>query len=211
MGLCRGRKPGIAPESNQTMVSFFFVRDHEGKFRFFSSEPARPPETKRSRLKEGWELAKKKLMLLPQRSLRQELAFAQVGRIPDPAIVIRCSGLADEEKIDSRFRFFLLKRRTASLAILAGEAVVLPFTALTMPIPGPNVVFYALALLIVTHWQSFRGVRAILKKKHAFEADPLLAEWEEAVKAGAEDRYTDILARLEAAHGIRGLRKILWK
>ena len=180
------------------------------KFRFFSSDPVRPPELKRSKLKDAWEVAKKKLMLLPQRSLRQELAFAQVGRIPDPEITIRCAALADEEKVNFRFHLFLHKRRTTSLAILIGEGIVLPFTALTMPIPGPNIVFYALALLIITHWQSFRGIRAILKKRHDFEADPLLAEWEEAVKARAVDRYPDILARIEAAHGLQGLRKILW-
>jgi hypothetical protein len=192
------------------MHAFFFVRDHEGKHRFFSSDPVRPPELKRSKLKASWELAKKKLMVLPQRSLRQELAFAQVGRISDPEIRIRCSGLAEEEKIDSRFHFFLLRKRTKSLAILIGEVIVLPFTALTMPLPGPNIIFYVLALLIITHWQSFRGVRAILKKRHEFEADPLLAEWEEAVKARAVDRYPDILARIEEGHTLQGLRKILW-
>jgi hypothetical protein len=192
------------------MQTFFFVRDHEGTPRFFSSEPVRPPELKRSKLKETWELAKKKLMLLPQRSLRQELAFAQIARIPDPKLRVLCSGFADEERVDSRFRFFLHKRRSKSLAVLAGEAVVLPFTALTMPLPGPNIVFYALALLIITHWQSFRGVRAILKKTYDFEPDPLLTEWEEAVKAKAEDRYAEILARIETARGLRGVRKILW-
>lgn len=192
------------------MHEFFFVRDHEGNHRFFSSDPVRPPELKRSKIKETWELAKKKLMVLPQRSLRQELAFAQVGRMPDPEITIRCAGLAGEERIDSRFHFFLQRKRTRSLAVLTGEALVLPFTALTMPLPGPNIAFYILALLIITHWQSFRGVRAILKKKHVFQTDPLLTEWEAAVKARSVDRYEDLLARIEAAHGLRGLRKILW-
>jgi hypothetical protein len=202
--------PGMCENLERAMQAFFFVRDTEGKFRFFSAEPVRPPELKRSKLKASWELAKKKLMILPQRSLRQELAFAQVGRIPDPEITIFCSGLADEERIDSRFHFFLLRKRTKSLAILIGEAIVLPFTALTMPLPGPNVIFYILALLIITHWQSFRGIRAILKKKHDLRPDPLLSEWEEAVKARAVERYPDILARIEAAHNLQGLRKILW-
>ncbi len=192
------------------MHTFFFVRDHEGRFRFFSTEPVKPPEIKRSKLKVSWELAKKKLMVLPQRSLRQELAFAQVGRLADPEIAIRCSDCADGEKVDSRFHFFLLKKRTRSLAVLAAEAVALPFTALTMPIPGPNIIFYVLALLIITHWQSFRGVRAILKKRHEFRADLILTEWEEAVKARAESRYSDILARIETTHGLQGVRKILW-
>ena len=193
------------------MVSFFFVRDHEGKFRFFSSEPARPPDLKRSKLKEGWELAKRKLMLLPQKTLRQETAFARGLRLESDVVRVFYSGTTEEEKIDRRFRFFLHKHRTKRLFILIGEAIVLPFTALTMPIPGPNITFYALALLLITHWQSYRGVRAILKKGHEFEADPLLAEWEEAARARAADRYPGILARLAAAHTLQDLRKVLWK
>ncbi len=197
-------------ESESVMHEFFFVRDHERRYRFFSAEPVKPPDLKRSKLKASWELAKKKLMVLPQRSLRQELAFAQVGRLPDPVIAVFCSGLHDGEKIDARFHFFLLKKRTRSLIVLAAEAVALPFTALTMPLPGPNIIFYVLALLIITHWQSFRGVRAILKKRHGFQADPLFAEWEEAVENRAVERFPDILARVEKAHGLKGLRKILW-
>ena len=193
------------------MLKFFFVRDARGRYRFFSSEPAKPPDLKRSKLKEGWELAKKKLMLLPQRTLRQETAFARSLKLEGPALKVLYSGVREEERINRRFHVFLHQKRSERLITLIGEAIVLPFTALTMPIPGPNVVFYALALLIITHWQSFRGVRAILKKGHDFDADPCLAEWEAAVKAGAEDRYAEIIGRIEAAHNLQGMRKVLWR
>jgi hypothetical protein len=193
------------------MMAFFFVRDHKRDYRFFSSEPPKPPDLKRSKVKEGWELAKKKLLLLPQKTLRQELAFARALKLKEPAIKIFYSGFSDEKKINFRFYVFLQKHRTKRLLILIGEFIILPFTALTVPLPGPNVTFYALALLIITHWQSFRGVHALLKKEHDFDAAPLLAEWEEAAKAKAEDRYPDILARLEREYGLVNLRKVLWK
>jgi hypothetical protein len=190
---------------------FFFVKDYKRDFRFFSSEPPRPPDLKRSKLKEGWELAKKKLMLLPQKKLRQELGFARALRIHEPVVRIYYSGLAEEKKINLRFILWLNKCRTSRIAVLIGEALLLPITGLLVPIPGPNVAFYALALLIITHWQSFRGVHALLKKRHEFIETPVLAEWEEAVKARSETAYPDILARLEAEFGLAGLRKVLWK
>ena len=61
-------------------MTFFFVRDHKHDHRFFSSEPPKPVEIKRSKAIEAWELAKRKLMLLPQRTLRQEQAFTALSR-----------------------------------------------------------------------------------------------------------------------------------
>jgi hypothetical protein len=70
------------------MLTFFFVRDAEKRDRFFSSEPPKPPDLKRSKVKEVWEVAKKKLMLLPQRTLRQETAFARGLKLEGPAIKV---------------------------------------------------------------------------------------------------------------------------
>ena len=195
------------------MLTFFFIRDHKHNYRFFSSEPPKPVELKRSKAKEAWELAKKKLMLLPQKTLRQEQAFYRSLKIKDPSIRILYSGITVEHKIDRRFQFFLYRQRTRRIIYLIGETLLLPLTALTMPLPGPNVTFYALALLMITHWQSFIGVRTILKKEHEFIESPLLAEWEAAVKSHAEAEavFPDILARIEKEYDVKGLRKVLWK
>jgi hypothetical protein len=193
------------------MLSFFFVRDCRRKMRFFSSEPPKPPEAGRSRAKEAWELAKKKLMVLPQRMLRQEQAFARALRIEEPGIRILYSGAADEHKIHHRFDFFLQRQRSKRVFYLIGEGLLIPLTGLLMPLPGPNVAFYAVALLAITHWMSIRGVRAILKKRPEFAESPLLAEWETAVVDGAEDRYAGILDRIEREYGLINLRKVLWK
>jgi len=193
------------------MLNFFFVRDCRHEMRFFSSDPPKPPDAGRSRAKEAWELAKRKLMVLPQRMLRQEQAFARALRIEGPEIRILHAGLADAHRIGHRFHFFLQRQRTKRILYLAGEALLVPVTGLLMPLPGPNIAFYALALLIITHWLSVRGVGALRKKAPVFEASPLLAEWEDAVAGGAEERYAEILARIEAEFGLVSLRKVLWK
>ncbi|MDH4272950.1 MAG: hypothetical protein OEW18_13340, partial [Candidatus Aminicenantes bacterium] len=62
-------------------MDFFFIRDYREKFRFFSSEPEKDISIPLSRSKRAWELAQKKLTLLPKRSLRQEHAFIRALKI----------------------------------------------------------------------------------------------------------------------------------
>jgi hypothetical protein len=193
------------------MQDFYFVRDYRHKFRFFSADPARPAEVKRTKAQAAWDLARKKLMVLPQRTLRQEQAFGRALRIAEPGVRVLFSGAAEETHIGLRFRFFLLRHRTKRIFILVGEGLLLPFSALTMPLPGPNVLFYVLALLMITHWQSYRGIRAILGKTCEFVESPLLAEWEGAVKAVNEAAFPALIERLEAEFGLKDLAKILWK
>ena len=193
------------------MNDFFFLRDYRRKFRFFTAEPVRPPDIRRTKAQAAWDLAKRKLMILPQRILRQEQAFARALKMEDPQVRVLYSGAHEETRIGLRFRLFLLKRRTTRIFILIGETLVLPLTALTMPLPGPNVFFYVLALLMITHWRSFRGIHAFLKKDYAFAEAPLLAEWEEAGRSGDETAYPALLARVEAEFGLKDLRKVLWK
>lgn len=193
------------------MNDFFFVRDYRRKFRFFGAAPSRPPDVQRTKAQAAWDLAKRKLMVLPQRMLRQEQAFARALKMEEPQVRILYSGAQEETHVGLRFRLFLLKQRTTRIFILIGEALLLPFTALTMPLPGPNVSFYVLALLMITHWQSFRGIHAFLKKEYAFAEAPLLHEWEEAVKAGDETAYPPLLSRMEAEWRLADLRKVLWK
>jgi hypothetical protein len=193
------------------MNDFFFVRDYRRKFRFFTADPPRPPDIRRTKAQAAWDLAKRKLMVLPQRIVRQEQAFARALKMEERQVRVFYSGAREETHIGLRFRIFLLKQRTTRIFILIGELLLLPFTALTMPLPGPNVFFYVLALLMITHWQSLRGIHAFLKKEYAFAEAPLLAEWEEAVKAGDETTYPLLLARMEAERGLADLRKVLWK
>src|SRR5512136_1811483 len=104
-------------------MEFFFVKDSRGKYRYFSSEPARPPEVKFSRAREAWELAKKKLMLLPLRTLSMEQAFERALRHKeDPLRILHAAG-TDPDKIRHRFTLFLIRQRTRHCVVLGAEAI----------------------------------------------------------------------------------------
>jgi hypothetical protein len=193
------------------MITFFFVRDYQHKYRFFSSEPPKPLPAKFSKTKQIWEIAKKKLMLLPQKTLRQEQAFGRALKLQDPSLRIIYSGFSEEKRINIRFHLFLNGHRTKRLLFLIGETLALPFAGLAALLPGPNIAFYALALMMITHWQSLRGIRRILKKGHEFDASPALAEWEEAVNAKNTGAFPEILGKIEEEFAFEGLQKVLWK
>ena len=144
------------------MITLFYVKDVRGEHRLFSSEPV-GLAVKPSKAKAAWELAKRKLMLLPQRTLRQEQALGRALRMTEPSVRI-LHGAADAKHLNLKFKFFLNRVRGRRLAMLIGERILVPPSGLVALLPGPNVVFYALALLIITHWQSFRGVRHLLRK-----------------------------------------------
>ena len=192
-------------------MNFFFVRDYRHRPRFFSAEPLGPLPAKFSKSRAIWETAKKKITGLNPRTLLQEQAFERGGRPGDGALRILHSGHADDKAVRTKFFFFLQRMRTRHVLILAGEAVVLPVSALAALLPGPNIFFYVLAILMVIQWQALRGLTRLLHKDHEFVADPLLAEWEDAVDARDEARFPELLERLEKTHGLPSPRKLLWK
>jgi hypothetical protein len=192
-------------------MEFYFVRDCRERYRFFSSEPEKDISIPVSRTKRAWELAQKKLMLLPARVLRQEQAFMRVRKIEDETISIHHSGLRPEKRVRLRFSLFLVKQRSKHILILIGEALLLPLSGLAALLPGPNVAFAALALLIITHWQAFQGIRRLARKKFDFPAAPLFADWEKACGETQEDRYAEILKRIETEYRLSRVNKILWK
>ena len=190
-------------------MDFFFVRDYRHRPRFFSAEPLGPLPAKFSKTREIWEMAKKKVTSLDPRTLLQEQAFERGGR-PGPVRVLH-SGHSDAHAVRTRFFFFLQRARTRHLLLLAGEAVLLPVSGLAALLPGPNVFFYFLAILMIIQGQALRGITRLLRREHEFVADPLLADWEEAVDAHDEARYPVLLERLAGTHGLSSARKILWK
>jgi hypothetical protein len=192
-------------------MKFFFVRDSLRKYRYFSSETLSQIKVKSSRWKEIWELAKKKLMLMPQRVLRQEQAFARVLKLEEKKIKVFHSGQMDEKRIKIRFYFFLQKQRTKHILLLTGEALLLPISGLAALLPGPNVFFGYLALLMITHWQAFKGINRLLKKEYEFISSPLFKDWEQVIESKKEDSFGQILEKIEEEYNLRDLHKVLWK
>lgn len=192
-------------------MRYFFIKDYREKFRYFSAEPIHQIRVNFSRWKEIWEKARQKLMLLPRKTLAQEQAFEQVLRTKEDQVEILYSGICSEQRIRVRFFFFLQRQRTRHILQLIGETILLPFSGLAALIPGPNVFFGMLALLMVTHWQAFRGINRLRKKSLVFTPNSSLKEWEEAIKNKAVEDLKPILDKIAGEYQLEHLQKILWK
>lgn len=192
-------------------MKFFFVQDHKQKYRYFSSEPMAQIHIEFSRWKKLWERAKEKLMLLPQRILRQEQAFERSLKLKDRSIQIFYSDQLEDKKIRTKFYFFLQKQRTKHILYLVGETLLLPLSGLAALLPGPNVFFGVLAILMITHWRALRGISRILKKDHQFISSSLIGEWEEAVTKKKEENYSQILESMTQEFQLKDLDKVLLK
>ena len=192
-------------------MKFFFIRDHKHKYRYFSSAPVSQIQIKTSRLKELLVLAKKKLTLLPQRILWQEQAFGKVLKFNEDKIQIFYSGKPEKKRIKTRFHFFLQKQRTKHVLLLVGETLLLPISGLAAILPGPNVFFGILALMMITHWQAFRGINRTLKKNFEFISSPLFMEWEQAQESKKEEIYLKIFKCIEKEYNLKDIQKVLWK
>ncbi len=191
-------------------MTLFFVKDSRHHYRCFEADPAGSPTVRFSRARKALEKAKEKLMLLPQRVLRREQAFANAARLgTEEKVTVSHSGLLGDKPIQRKFRLFLHKQRTSHLIALTGEAILLPLAGLSGLLPGPNVAFYSLALLMILQWRAQRGIRKILHSPLEFKPDALLAEWERAVEDGRREDFRPILKRIEGELGVGKAGKIL--
>lgn len=150
-------------------------------------------------------------MLLPQRILRQEQAFENISRIKTNEISIYFSGKDSERKIRILFFLFLQKQKTKHLFLLIIETILLPLSGLMALIPGPNVFFGILALIMITHWQAFRGINRLGKKTLSFTSSVSLKEWEQALAKKNLTAFPAALKKIEQEFGLNDIQKILYK
>lgn len=191
-------------------MPFYLALDHRRKYRFFSGEPLHQIQIEFSRLKKIWEKAKNKLMLLPHRILVQEQAFQRVPK-PEKEILIIHSGLLDEKKIKMKLSFFLQKERSKHILMLAGETLLLPISGLMALLPGPNIFFGILALLMYTQWHALRGINRLLKKEIRVSPSLSINAWEKALDTQKEENFPRILEQIALDHNLPDIHKILWK
>ncbi len=192
-------------------MDFFFVQDYRRNYRFFSSEPVQEIQVEFSRLKKLWAAAREKLMLLPPRILRQEQAFEKALKMTSKEVSIHHAEGITTKKIKRRFFFFLQKQRTKHILLLAGETILLPVSGLLALLPGPNVFFGFLALIMITHWQALRGINRLRKLTPRFVASALLNDWEHTIQSGDSVGYPAILSAIQNRYHVSEAAKILYK
>lgn len=192
-------------------MKYFFVQDYRQKYRFFSSEPIQNIQVKFTRLEKLWEEAKKRLMLLPKRILAQEQAFARALKLNEDSVEILHSGRLAEKRLKIKFFLFLQKQRTKHILLLVGEAILLPVSGLLALLPGPNVFFGVLALIMFTHWQALKGINKISRKSQLFITSQTLNEWEQALLSQKRKNLTAILDKIEEEYNLKDMNKILYK
>lgn len=192
-------------------MKYFFVQDYRQKYRFFSSEPIQNIQVKFTRLEKLWEEAKKRLMLLPKRILAQEQAFARALKLNEDSVEILHSGRLTEKRLKIKFFLFLQKQRTKHILLLVGEAILLPVSGLLALLPGPNVFFGVLALIMFTHWQALKGINKISRKGQLFMTSRTLNEWEQALLSQKRKNLTAILDKIEEEYNLKDMNKILYK
>jgi len=78
-------------------------------------------------------------------------------------------------------------------------------------LPGPNVFFGVLALLMITHWQALRGINKLLKKEYDFTPSSLLGRWEEVLESKEEQSFLRTLKEIEKEYSLVNIHKVLWK
>jgi len=191
-------------------MDFFFIRDYQHKYRFFTSDPIHPIEVEFSQLKKIWMEAKQKLMLLPKKTLVQEQAFEKVINQSEKITILH-AGRLNEKKIKKTFFYFLQKQKTKHIVLLVGETLLLPLSGLMAILPGPNVFFGVLALIMYTHWQSLRGISKIFKLGYIFSPDSHFSDWEKSINSETGSNLDNILEKIEKDHNIKNIKKILWK
>lgn len=192
-------------------MKFFFTLDYKRRYRFFSSESPKNVQEELSRWKKFWGKAKQKIMRIPQRTLAQELAFQKSLKLKEKNIRIHYSGNGDERIMRKRFFRFLNSQKTKHIFLLIGEILLLPVSGLAAFLPGPNVFFYFLALLIITNWLALRGIIQLRRKNYQFIEAPTLKEWEQSIEEKREKDFPQILKKIERIHQLPHIKKILWK
>ena len=192
-------------------MEFYFVKDFKKKYRFFSSPPIQQIEVNFNKWQKMWEEAKRRLLLLHPRMISQEQAFERGLNIKNSATHIYYSGNQDKEKIKRKFIFFLHKQRSKHFILLILETLLLPISGIMAFLPGPNIFFYVLFLVMIIQWRALKGIKIMIRKDHEFVYSPLLREWEAAVKSENTEKMQAVIKKIEQKLSINKIQKILYK
>jgi hypothetical protein len=192
-------------------MDYYFVKDFKKNYRFFSSHPIHPIEVNFTKWRKRWEEAKRRLMMLPPKILSQEQAFERALKIKDQETIIYYSGIKDKDRMKRKFSLFLEKQRSKHFFLLLFETILLPISGVMAFLPGPNVFFYVLFLIMYTQWRAMRGIKILIHKNHEFVCSSLLKEWESAVESRSSEQMEVVIEKMAREFPVNKIRKILYQ
>ncbi|MBD3413166.1 MAG: hypothetical protein GF421_01890 [Candidatus Aminicenantes bacterium] len=192
-------------------MEFYFVKDFKKKYRFFSSQPDQQIQVTFTKWKKMWEEAKRRLMLLPPKILFQELAFERGIKTKESECRIYFAAHQNQSQIQTRFLSFLRKQRVKHIWFLAIETLFLPLSGLMAFLPGPNIFFYVLFLIMFTQWRALIGIKRLIHAHHTFVGSSLLDEWDSAVNSENPEMLESVIQKIEKKLTIKKIRKILYQ
>jgi len=192
-------------------MEFYFVKDFKEKYRFFSSPPLQQIEVDFNKWQKMWEEAKKRLLLLHPKMISREQAFERALNTNNSGIKIYYSGSQNKKRIRKKFVFFLHKQRSKHFVLLILETLLLPISGIMAILPGPNIFFYVLFLVMIIQWRALKGIKILIKKDQEFVHSPLLREWDSAVESQNQEQMQKIIKEIEQKLSINKIKKILYK
>jgi len=192
-------------------MEFYFVKDFKEKYRFFSSPPLQQIEVDFNKWQKMWEEAKERLLLLHPKMISREQAFERALNLNNSAIKIYYSGSQTKKRIRKKFVFFLHKQRSKHFILLILETLLLPISGIMAILPGPNIFFYVLFLVMIIQWRALKGIKILIKKDQEFVHSPLLREWDSAVESQNQEQMQKIVKEIEQKFSINKIKKILYK
>jgi len=84
--------------------------------------------------------------------LSRQRIYSCLDRYP---VVIHCPPDLDKKTVQGLLQNWIRRKRQRRILFMALELAILPLTGLIAVLPGPNVIFYFLAILFYFHWRAF--------------------------------------------------------
>lgn len=133
----------------------------------------------------------------PEESLLRRLRHADALQIHYPAS-------SSDESARETWLAFVAKRRSRHLVGLLTNLIIVPFTLLLVPLPGPNVVGYWFAYRVLAHFWALLGLRRAHALHATIEFIPIAVL--DLPITSAEDQH---VPEIEHQCGLRHLRAYL--
>ncbi len=111
----------------------------------------------------------------------------------------------DPAVIRNRMKVMMRDRSYHHLRWLIVDVLLLPFSLLAMPIPGPNLIGYYLLFRVYSHWKAYRSASRTILDEVDVQVSQQAGEVRAAVRSSKDVRTA--LGELRSKYGLRALQE----